>query len=275
MSLSRRPSASSSCTTTVEILTPTEADERLATEVLTPTEEVQQESPILHDDSLLAMVQRSPSPIPTPESYVTGQTHHTPDYDIDKNENDESEASPDGSTRPRKFQRKISPSPHWSLEVSFRKAFNDAIQRIEDSDYQNNIVTDYVCDLGEMLPDYQYCYESAIRQIRATIADRRSKFYIGITEDPIFRWVKLGLCRQYDYMMLLYAGPTGKWKIFNGDSPEVIALKSVSSGQMERDLIKFFKDDHPEEYPNLQNKGPGGEGASSGCPHFTYVATSF
>ena len=76
-------------------------------------------------------------------------------------------------------------------------------------------------------------------------------------------------------MMLLYAGPTGKWKIFNGDSPEVIALKSVSSGQMERDLIKFFKDDHPEEYPNLQNKGPGGEGASSGCPHFTYVAAKF
>ena len=250
------------------MLTPTEAeesstvaDESIATEILTPTEV--QESPILQEniDSLLAMVQRSPSPIPTPESYVTGQTR-TPDYDIDKNENDESEADQDGS-RPRKFQRKISPSPHWSLEVSFRKAFNDAIQRIEDSDYQNNIVTDYVCDLGEMLPDYQYCYESAIRQIRATIADLRFKFYIGITEDPIRRWVDLGLCRDYDYMMLVYAGPTGKSQV------------SGSLGQMERDLITFFKDDHRESYPNLQNKAPGGERASSGCPHFTYVATKF
>ena len=201
MSLSR-VSSSSSRTTFVGTLTPTEpeesstvADESIATEILTPTEV--QESPILQEniDSLLAMVQRSPSPIPTPESYVTGQTHHTPDYDIDKNENDESEASPDGSTRPRKFQRKISPSPHWSLEVSFRKAFNDAIQGIDDSDYRrdNNIVTDYdVRGLGDMLPtDYQYCYQSAIRQIRATttIADLRFKFYIGITEDPIFRWV--------------------------------------------------------------------------------------
>ena len=62
-------------------------------------------------------------------------------------------------------------------------------------------------------------------------------------------------------MMLLYAGPTGKSKV------------SGSSGQFEIDLIRFFKDDHRESYPNLQNKGDGGEHASSGCPHFTYFAS--
>ena len=73
-------------------------------------------------------------------------------------------------------------------------------------------------------------------------------------------------------MMLVYAGPTGKWKPNNLDSDEQLALKSVSSGKMERDIIKYFKD---ESYPNLNNQLPGGEGAASGCLHFTYVACAF
>ena len=43
-------------------------------------------------------------------------------------------------------------------------------------------------------------------------------------------------------MMLLYAAPTGKWKPNNLDSDEQLALKSVSSGKMERDIIKYCKD---------------------------------
>ena len=131
-------------------------------------------------------------------------------------------------------------------------------------------MTDYVCCVN--LENYQSCFESAIEHIRATIADPGFQFYIGITEDPIRRWDVLGLGRSYDYMMLVYAGPTGKWKPSNLDSDEQLALKSVSSGKMERDIIKYFKD---ESYLNLKNQLPGGEGASSGCPHFTYVATSF
>ena len=72
-------------------------------------------------------------------------------------------------------------------------------------------------------------------------------------------------------MMLLYAGPTGKWKPKPLDSDEQLAPKSVSSGKMEHDLIEYFKH---ESYPNLKHQLLGGEGASSGCPHFTYAASA-
>ena len=92
--------------------------------------------------------------------------------------------------------------------MSFGIAFNDVIDRVQKSFYKANIVTDYVCCVN--LENYQSCFESAIEQIRATIADPGFQFYIGITEDPIRRWDELGLGRSYDYMMLLYAAPTGK-----------------------------------------------------------------
>ena len=72
-------------------------------------------------------------------------------------------------------------------------------------------------------------------------------------------------------MMLLYAGPTGKWKPKPLDSDEQLAPKSVSSGNMEQDLIEYFK---YESYPNLKHQLLGGEGAFSVCPHFTYAASA-
>ena len=50
-------------------------------------------------------------------------------------------------------------------------------------------------------------------------------------------------------MMLLYAAPTGKWKPNHLDSDEQLALKSVSSGKMGRDIMEYFKH---ESYPNLK-----------------------
>ena len=52
-------------------------------------------------------------------------------------------------------------------------------------------------------------------------------------------------------MMLLYAAPTGKCKPNPLDNDEHLALKSVSSGKMERDPIEYFKH---ESYPNLKHQ---------------------
>ena len=83
---------------------------------------------------------RLTSPSPSTEvSYVTGQTP-TPDAD---DENDEPEAEPNES-RPHAQVSKHSLVSHWSKALSFGKAFNDVIYRVQKSCYQANIVTDYV-----------------------------------------------------------------------------------------------------------------------------------
>ena len=135
---------------------------------------------------------RLTSPSPSTEvSYVTGQTP-TPDAN---DENDEPEAEPNES-RPHAQVSQLSSVPHWSQTLSFVKAFNDVIYRVQKSCYQAMIVTDYVCCLN--LQNYQSCLESVIEQIRVTIGDPGFQFYIGITEGPIRRWVDLGLGRSYD-----------------------------------------------------------------------------
>ena len=135
---------------------------------------------------------RLTSPSPSTEvSYVTGQTP-TPDAD---DEHVELEAEPNES-RPHAQVSQLSSVPHWSQTLSFVKAFNDVIYKVKKSCYSAKIVTDYVCWVN--LQNYQSCFESAIEQIRNTIADLGFRFYIGITEDPIRRWDELELGKSYD-----------------------------------------------------------------------------
>ncbi len=98
-------------------------------------------------------------------------------------------------------------------------------------------------------------------------------FKIGITEDLHKRWnnPKYGYRHDgWERMLLLYAAPWSKWKIEPLDSPDTRTLKHESSGWMEIKLIETFA---MEGLCNgcVNKPGSGGESASDGKPHFTYV----
>ena len=76
-------------------------------------------------------------------------------------------------------------------------------------------------------------------------------FYIGITEDPVRRWHEHSV--GWDAMSILFVGET-----------------SQDSGHCEKTLLKRFG-----HLLFCQNTGPGGEHASSGRPHFTYVVHNY
>ena len=101
------------------------------------------------------------------------------------------------------------------------------------------------------------------------IAQSRRAFYIGITEDPVRRWMGCpdmrGHCWVFSKMVVVLEAPS-----------------SIETAALERRLISHF---NPSADPLLSriaatlrggnvrclNSGPGGERASSGSPHYCYV----
>ena len=67
-------------------------------------------------------------------------------------------------------------------------------------------------------------------------------------------------------MSVAYVAPISKWFIRPFEHPPLEKLKRVSTGTMERELIK-----HVRDLPECQNNGPGGECPSDGTPHFGYI----
>ena len=87
--------------------------------------------------------------------------------------------------------------------------------------------------------------------------NRWIEFKIGITCDPRHRWrnCEYGYERDgWKQMHLLYAAPTSK------------KHDAESTGTMEKYLISWFLG-----CEGCLNRGLGGEKASDGSPHFTYV----
>ena len=65
---------------------------------------------------------------------------------------------------------------------------------------------------------------------------------------------------------MLYVAPISKWKLHALDSEKTKALKSTSTGAMERLLVDKFR-----HLPECIKRQAGGECPSNGSPHFCYV----
>lgn len=72
---------------------------------------------------------------------------------------------------------------------------------------------------------------------------------------------------DFKLMVLLYVAPTGRWRAEEDDDSHITSLKKYSSSALEQDLVSLFED-NPK---NVNRIGTGGETASWGTPHYTYV----
>ena len=152
---------------------------------------------------------------------------------------------------------------HWSQEKKFKNAVNDVLftckQRIGRRFV--NFIDEYKLDLS----DFAGVCDVTLAHVQFDIAPRCTMFKVGITENPLRRWTMLA--REFDSMMVVYAAPTSKTRIFLTDGPEKVDLKLSSSGALEIKLCSVLN-----SHPKSCNRLPGGEHPSEGWPHFTYVA---
>ena len=115
--------------------------------------------------------------------------------------------------------------------------------------------------------DWQGCVKSILSYIAMNVNSGSCRiFKVGITENPSLRW-KLYLREGgWTIMSVVYAAPISKWSIKRFEPPLLKKLRRVSTGAMERELIK-----HVCDLPECQNSAPGGERPSDGSPHFCYI----
>ena len=124
------------------------------------------------------------------------------------------------------------------------------------------------------LRDFQGCVNHAIQWIEVNRA-QWSDYKIGITENPLRRWCNddhgyaYATENTWNAMHIVYSAPTSKWKLHITETPESRALKIVSTGAMERALIREFKGTQ-----GCVNRADGGDCPSDGVPHFVYVVAN-
>ena len=152
---------------------------------------------------------------------------------------------------------------HWSDSKLFREGVNGMLGKLKKQPWFDRRVLDLL-DLS----DWQCCVNSILSYITATVDSGSCRiFKVGITEHPSRRWKKY--CREegkWITMSVVYVAPISKWFIRPFEPPPLEKLKRVSTGTMERELIK-----HVRDLPECQNNGPGGESPSDGTPHFCYI----
>ena len=152
---------------------------------------------------------------------------------------------------------------HWSAIAAFRQAVSDMLPGAR-CDWFSSEPLEFLD-----LTDFDKCASDAERFILSNVVGQYEYFKIGITENPYQRWVRsdCGYERSgWNFMYVLYVAPTSKWKLEPMDSEKTKALKSTSTGAMERLLVDRFM-----TFPDCINRQPGGECPSNGSPHFCYV----
>ena len=151
---------------------------------------------------------------------------------------------------------------HWSDSDLFWEGVDGKLDKLKEQHWFDRRVLDLL-DLS----DWQCCVNSILSYITEKVDSGSCRiFKVGITEHPSSRWE--GYCREGTWitMSVVYVAPISKWFIGEFEPPPLEKLKRVSTGTMERELIK-----HVRDLPECQNTAPGGEGASDGSPHFCYI----
>jgi len=155
-------------------------------------------------------------------------------------------------------------SPNWEWAAGFRDLLVGGGRRgLPDGVYEKALARGCLCQMEGRLPRPG---TSAIEHGMAVIREqmRRApslRFYIGISEAPVERW------------MGHFGGGRGRHAdLF--DMMVVIeeATSSTDTAQTERELIARTSATFG---PQCLNRGPGGEGASSGSPHYTYIVFKY
>ena len=152
---------------------------------------------------------------------------------------------------------------HWSEIAAFSQAVSDMLPCANCTWFSSE-------PLGLLdLTDFDMCSSCAEGFILSNVVGQCEYFKIGITENPYQRWVRSDCGYQHSgwsFMYVLYVAPTSKWKLHALDSEKTRALKSTSTGSMERFLVDKFR-----HLPECINRQPGGDCPSNGSPHFCYV----
>ena len=153
----------------------------------------------------------------------------------------------------RLLPRAPSPLPyHFTQDLSFWDSVKDTFFSYMYDDW---------FEWGRSLDMLGRCWEDNVAicsNLILSIVNAASEFKIGITVDPKWRYFECGngaYSRQFTKMTIVYAAQNSKKAIQD------------SSGMMEVELIAKFR----FKYPGCLNKSIGGEGASAGSPHFTYI----
>ena len=138
------------------------------------------------------------------------------------------------------------------MDEYFINGGNDALERCLDEPW-----------FQSQLADFPLTFEknSAASSgfISSNVVGVCQEFKIGITEDPWSRWFRpdCGYCHDgWHRMVIMYCAPSSKPKFWD------------STGSMEKRLIAAFAG---RANGCINRVGAGGEGASAGPPHFTYV----
>ena len=139
---------------------------------------------------------------------------------------------------------------HWSAIAAFRQAVSDMLPGAR-CDWFSSEPLEFLD-----LTDFDKCASYAEMFILRKVVGQYECFKIGITENPYQRWVRsdCGYERSgWKFMYVLYVAPTSKWKLNPMDSEKTKALKSTSTGAMERLLVDRFM-----TFPECINRQAGG-----------------
>jgi len=124
--------------------------------------------------------------------------------------------------------------------------------------YAENAVSNLPCEISCRFPDdrdEEMEFDAKMRHCRQTILKimlpnpQISKWYIGITASPDWRWGPLGHSLEYNCMVLL-----------------LVARTSADNHRLEEALIRAYAG-----WRGLQNIKPEAKGSKQGCPHFLYL----